>query len=207
MVIVGGGSGTRFGSDKLMADLGGRPLIQVTVENVVPHVDSCVLVVRAEAIDRYAGLGLGVTVVAGGTTRTESEINGLKAVDKDIDMIGIHDAARPNLAPTLIDDLFATAVRLGGAAPVIGASEVLVERANLTSVRNLRRVQTPQVFKAGILRDAYLMASAAGFQGHDTIDVVQKYTDAEVGAVAGEPTNVKVTYPADLEALRELFRT
>lgn len=202
MIIVGGGSSSRFGSDKLLADVNGRPLITVTVDRVVPHVERCVLVVRPEMVERISALGLPISVVAGGSTRTLSEMAGLAAIGDTVELVGIHDAARPLVSAKLIDTLFETAEQVGGAVPVISADDLILDRRTHTSVTDLRRAQTPQVFRSEVLLAAYASAARAGFDGHDTVEVVERFSDIEIGAVPGHPSNIKVTYPSDIEEVR-----
>ncbi len=206
MVVVGGGSSVRFGTDKLLADLDGRPLVQVTVERVVPSVDHVVLVVREEIRETVARLDLGVTIVSGGSTRTRSEFAGLGVLDSATELVGIHDAARPNIRPELIDELFRQAATIGGALPMLELSETLVSKSELAPRTDLRGAQTPQVFRAGPLIASYELARQAGFEGHDTAEVVMEFSSLEVAWVPGDEDNIKVTYPADLDRLRELSR-
>lgn len=207
MVIVGGGSSTRFGSDKLMADVGGHPLVAVTVERIAPHVDRCVLVVRSDMVDRVAGLGLQVSVTAGGPTRTSSEMAGLEVVGDEFDLVGVHDAARPLVSANLIDSLFDLANEYGGAVPVVDSDELILERSTHSPVHDLKRAQTPQVFRTGPLFSAYAKAAKAGLEAHDTAEVVQHFEDILIAAVPGDPRNLKVTFPADLDTVREAVRT
>jgi len=198
MVIVAAGMGSRFENDKMMTPVDGRPLVSITVERIRPHVSQCVLVCRADQLDLISELDLGVTVAVGGPTRTTSEIAGLKELRRKPELIGVHDGARPNLTPPLIEELFQTARVVGGAVPVIEPSTMLVNSETLNPLDNAVAVQTPQVFRARELLDAYQRAEAEGVVGHDTLEIVQKYTTLEVAAVEGSPTNIKVTYPTDL---------
>lgn len=202
MIIVAGGSSSRFGSDKLMSDVAGRPLITYTIDavrRVVPH---CVLVARRDQVRQLRELDLGVEVVPGGETRTASEAAGLAVVGSS-ELIGIHDGARPAVSAVLIERLFDVAAERGGAVPGLPPSRPLVDRASLAAVTGAIRVQTPQVFWGPELRDAYLAASSAGFTGHDTADVVRKFTNLEIEVVPGDEGNIKITYPEDLERFRD----
>ena len=206
MVIVAGGSSTRFGSDKLMADVEGRPLISHTVEAVRDHVSRIVIACRPDLIDSITGLHPSVTVAPGGETRTLSEMAGLAALGEEYDLIGIHDAARPILPGILVDRLFRMAALRGGAIPVLEPDGLLIGRASLRAAPGVLRAQTPQVFRGAELMAAYSRAAQTGFEGLDTADVVQEFSDIIVVAMPGDPTNVKVTYPADLDLVRERVR-
>lgn len=198
MVVVGGGSSTRFGSDKLLSEVAGRPLIVHTIEAVSAHVDRCVVVVRAEVVERVGSLLPQTVVTPGGATRTSSEMAGLTALGGDFDLIGVHDAARPAPTADLIERLFTTADSTGGAVPVIEPESMILDRSTHRPVSGLTRAQTPQVFRAAALMTAYVRAAQSGFEGQDTAAVVMEYTDLVVAAVPGETSNLKVTYREDL---------
>ena len=204
MIIVAGGASTRFGSDKLMFEVAGRPLIAHTVEMIRSVVDRCVLVVRSELVDPLQEAGLGVDVVPGGPTRTGSEIAGLRALGSTA-LIGIHDGARPNPRPSMVSTLFEAAAMHGGAVPSLSPGKPLLRRDTLAVVGAAVTVQTPQVFWGSELRDAYRAVEGARFECHDTADVVHQFTNLEIAVVTGDPDNIKVTYPEDLERLLPLL--
>lgn len=202
MVVVGGGSSTRFGTDKLMADIGGRPLIQHTIEAVLHHVDVCVVVCRPEISETIARMAADVILTTGGATRTSSEMAGLAAIGREVDLIGIHDAARPVLGSKTIDRLFEAAHDVGGAVPLVAYDRLILDKRTHQPLPAIHGAQTPQVFRAPELMAAYVRAAQAGFEGHDTVEVVQRFSDVRIVSVEGDPDNVKVTYPRDLETVR-----
>lgn len=206
MIIVGGGSSTRFGSDKLLAEVAGRPLISHTIDAVADLVDTCVVVCRPETIDEVAGMRGDIVVVAGGSTRTSSEMAGLAALGGEKDLIGIHDAARPAVDAALVERLFTLAAEVGGAVPVVEPEKVILDRKTHRPVAALRRAQTPQVFRGPELLPAYVRAAQAGFEAHDTVEVMQRFSDVTIVALAGDPANVKVTFPEDLDLVVETIR-
>ncbi len=206
MIIVAGGASSRFGGDKLMTAIEGRPLVMHTVAAASRYVDQCVLVCRDDQVETLRDLASEVEVVAGGETRTASEMAGLSAIGPEIDLIGIHDGARPLVSPELIATLFAAAADTGGAVPVLPAVGPIVSRVDLRAVPAVV-AQTPQVFQARPLAEAYRIAEAQGFQGHDTADVVLAFSDVVIAAVAGDPSNIKVTFPADLETVTRALAT
>ncbi len=199
MVVVGGGSSTRFGSDKLMVEVAGEPLIAHTLDAVVAHVDTCVVVCRAEIVATVAELRPDVIVTRGGATRTSSEISGLAALDSEYDLIGIHDAARPIVPASTIDRLFRVAEQSGGAVPLLPVEPLVLDKETHEPLTNLWTAQTPQVLQGPELIAAYERAASAGFEGHDTIAVVERFSHLTVVGVEGDPDNVKITYPSDLE--------
>ena len=198
MIVVAAGSSSRFDGDKMLTMVGGVALVAMTVVRVSPLVDQCVLVCRADQIDQLKGLALAAVIVPGGPTRTDSEVAGLSALTGDPDLIGIHDGARPNVSPALIERLFEQAALVGGAVPVVPPSAVLIDGDTHASMSDLMAAQTPQVFRGPGLVECYRMASMEGFLGHDTHEVVSRYGSLEVAAVPGEGTNIKVTRLSDL---------
>jgi len=202
MIIVAGGDSSRFDGDKLMTPIAGQPLVLHTVATVAGLVDICVLVCREDQADALAGVLPGVTVVPGGPTRTQSEMAGLAALPDEVELIGIHDGARPLVSPALIGLLFETAAEVGGAVPVLQPSRPLVRRSDLRHLPEAAVAQTPQVFRGPALQTAYRAAAARGFEGHDTADVVRAFSSLAVAAVDGDPGNIKVTYQSDLDIVR-----
>lgn len=198
MIIVAGGSASRFGSDKLMADVAGRPLIAWTINTILPLVDECVLVTREDQLGSLGAMFPDVTMVVGGQSRTESEMAGIRAVSNSA-LIGIHDGARPAISPDLITTLFEVAALKGGAIPGIAPDGPVIGRGDLVEIPRVRKVQTPQIFWGPELRSAYRAAAESGFVGDDTADVAHNFSYLEISVVAGDPANVKVTLPADLE--------
>lgn len=202
MVVVGGGASTRFGRDKLMIEIDGRTLLEHTIDAVIDHVDVCVVVCREEIVPKVLENRPEVVVAAGGTTRTRSEISGVFAVDLEVDLVGIHDAARPLVSDATIEELFDTAQREGGAVPLLEYRRILVDRETLAPIPGVHGAQTPQVFRTPELMPAYSRAREDGFEGHDTVEVIQTYSDVRIIGVPGDPANLKVTYPEDLREIR-----
>jgi 2-C-methyl-D-erythritol 4-phosphate cytidylyltransferase len=198
MIVVGGGSSSRFGRDKLMIEIDGRPLIAHTIDAVIAHVDVCVVVCRREIAGAVSDLRPDVTVTTGGATRTQSEIAGLAAIGGEVDLIGIHDAARPVVSPSMVERLFDTAHAEGGALPLLTYEKLILDRHSRQPIPGLHAAQTPQVFRAPELMAAYTEARRTGYQGHDTVAVLQAFGDLRIVGVPGDPANVKVTYPGDL---------
>jgi 2-C-methyl-D-erythritol 4-phosphate cytidylyltransferase len=151
--------------------------------------------------------------VAGGVTRHQSEVSAIEflapAIEAGaIDLIAIHDGARPFMTFDLLEACIEAAVRFGGAVPGMPPEAPLYRLEEgaavpLASVA-LIRVQTPQVFKARPLLEAYRASLEAGFEGVDTAETMEKFSTVEVAIVPGDERNMKVTFVEDLFRAEEL---
>lgn len=205
MIVVAAGSGSRFGADKLLTQVAGRPLLAHTVAAVRPLVDTCVLVCRGDQMEAVESLDLGVTLAEGGPTRTSSEMAGLRAAGAH-DLIGIHDGARPLVSPGLVERLYQEAARVGGAVPVLRAETLILERRTFRPLDSVGTAQTPQVFRGPELLAAYDTAESEEAVGHDTAEIVALFSSLQVAAVEGELSNIKVTFPDDLDRVADHLR-
>jgi 2-C-methyl-D-erythritol 4-phosphate cytidylyltransferase len=221
IVLLAAGSGRRLGAEtnKVLLPLDGVPVLahSVATAMAVAGAHRIVVVVRPEDHDEIAAklapqLGThDVWLVDGGAERHDSEDRALQALRTDIeageiDVVAIHDTARPLASAKLFASVLATAARDGGAVPVVGASGL----SHLDGSRasgDLVAVQTPQAFAARPLLDAYDAARTAGFAGTDTAACLERFTEVTITAVAGEASNLKVTYPEDLALAAELIRS
>jgi 2-C-methyl-D-erythritol 4-phosphate cytidylyltransferase len=230
VVVLCGGSGSRVGADvnKVYLPLAGRRVVSWSLQWAaqVGEVGTFVLVVRpedaelADEVLRREARGLDVRMVVGGATRHESEDAALvhlaPAVEAgEIDVIALHDGARPLSGPAMFHSVLTTARAVGGAVPAVPAVGVLAVGSDGQPLRRdipgtpsrhrLVRVQTPQAFRAKHLLSAYAAAHAAGYQGTDTASGVQAYSNLMVQTVAGSRQNLKVTYPHDLRVAEQLL--
>ena len=219
IVVLAGGSGSRVGADrnKVLLELAGQTILAYSVRHALGTASIRRLVVVHRPSDRDeiehtlpAVLGLhDVWLVEGGLERHDSEWAALRALAPDIeageiDVVAIHDAARP-LAPTRLFDLVVeTAARVGAAVPCLPAGAL--SRADGSAVSaDLAAVQTPQAFRAPDLLTAYRRADAEGFRGTDTAACLERYADLPVAAVPGERANLKVTFAEDVAAAEKLL--
>lgn len=218
-VVLAAGSGSRVGAEvnKVLLPLDGVPLLVHSVRTVlaVDGVHRIVLVVRPEdraAVEAAVAPHLGahdVWVVDGGAERHDSEWRALTALRGDIeageiDVVAIHDGARPLATPDLWRRVLDTAATEGAAIPVVPAGR-LSHRDGSLAASGAVTVQTPQAFRAAALLDAYTRADAAGFRGTDTAACLAEYGDLPVVGVPSGPGNVKVTWPGDVELAERLL--
>jgi 2-C-methyl-D-erythritol 4-phosphate cytidylyltransferase len=207
VVIVAAGRGARMGADRPKAHLpvGGVPMLRraAAVFAAHPRVGLVVAAVADEAEARAAlgPLAARVTLVRGGAERQDSVRLGLAAIPSAA-LILVHDAARPLVGADLIDRVIAAAAAHGAAVPALQPADTVKEidpggRVVATLPRErLRLAQTPQGFRADLLREAHARAHRDGWRGTDDAALVER-VGATVAVVAGDPANLKITTPLD----------
>jgi 2-C-methyl-D-erythritol 4-phosphate cytidylyltransferase len=220
IVILGAGSGSRVGAgvNKVLLPLLDAPVLAWSVRTAlaVPDVHRVLLVVRSgeeAAVSEAVAPHLGdaeIGIVAGGEARHDSEWSALQALAPEIeagqiDVIAIHDGARPLAEAALFEATIAAAREHGGAIPVV-ARDQLVSRSGESLPPELVGVQTPQAFRATNLLAAYTQADQDRFRGTDTASCLEHYTDLRIAAVPSTPLNLKITFPEDIATAERLAR-
>ena len=223
-VVLAGGSGSRLGAEenKVYLPLAGRRLVSWALQAFadVPVVGPLVLVVRpadrALAEDTvHSEVRSPVELVQGGPTRHQSEWAALchlapRIRAGEVDVVAVHDGARPLAGRRLIETTIGAARVHGAAVPSLPLDDAGVLSAALgvraePADRRLVRVQTPQAFRAAPLLEAYEQAARDGFAGTDTAACVERYGGPPVHCLAGDPRNLKVTYRRDLVLAERLL--
>jgi 2-C-methyl-D-erythritol 4-phosphate cytidylyltransferase len=213
VIIPAAGTGTRFGGQlpKQFHPLAGRPLIQHVVERFMldPNV-SRVIVPVAQVLLASVKNSERVVWVAGGDTRQQSVIRGL-AETGDAELIAVHDAARPLFSEATFHAVIAAAREFGAALPVVPVTDTIhVMNDDAMVVETLDRsmlaaAQTPQCFRADILRDILVRAQLEGIEGTDEAGLAARF-GYTVKAVPGDPRNLKITVPEDLVVAESYLR-
>jgi 2-C-methyl-D-erythritol 4-phosphate cytidylyltransferase len=226
-IVVAGGAGTRFGAPKQFARIGGRPVLEWAVDACRAHSDGVVLVLPPDAAhdaDHGDGPRHGADrVVAGGTTRAASVRCGLAAVPDEAEIVLVHDAARPLAPPALFRAVLAAVGRDGvdGAVPGLPMSDTIKavdETGRVTHTLDratLVAVQTPQAFRAAVLRRAHAAAAgegagatgANGANGATDDAMLVESAGGAVHVVPGDAGNLKITAPADLATAERILAT
>jgi 2-C-methyl-D-erythritol 4-phosphate cytidylyltransferase len=224
-VVLAAGLGTRVGADgnKAYLRIAGRSMVAWSIDTLtqVPEIARTVLVFRrgehelARDTLRRELPSATVEFVEGGVSRHASEFNVMQYLATDIeagsiDVVVIHDAARPAAGPHMFVTALSVAREFGGAIPALPVADVIRTRGvddveSLTDSAALVRVQTPQAFRAGALLEAYRAAAREGFEGTDTSSCVEAFTDIEVRTFRGEQRNLKVTYAPDIAVAEHLL--
>ena len=209
-VIVAAGTASRMGGiDKVMAELGGQPMIRRTVRQFqdCDAISEIVIVTREDLIEPIRKLCLAMpkvtAVVAGGKSRQESVGLGLSALGNKVKLAAVHDGARPLITWQVIDRAVRAANTYGAAAPAIPVKDTIkVVTGGVVKETpdraTLQAVQTPQVFDLDLLRGALTKAELEGAQVTDDCSAVE-LMGMSVKIVEGDERNIKVTTPMDLK--------
>ncbi len=216
VIIAAAGSGERLGGDipKPWRLLNGQSLVERAWRSFCPaslHVERIVLAVDAgylPAALEFASTSLvPLHAVAGGATRTASVRNALREIPDSIEIIAVHDAARPFWPVEIWDNLINTALRIGGSVPAVAVSDTLkrVQGSSLETVdrAGLWAVQTPQVFRADLLRRAHEAGQREGIDATDDAELVRRIGSA-TEVVPSTAANFKITTAADWALAEQL---
>lgn len=213
-IIAAAGSGDRLGANqpKALLQLGDSNLIDLAVELLRPLSDQIIVVAPSthlQSVTEQFETDNAVTVVAGGSSRSISVRNAISALDKNIDFVLIHDAARA-LTPTDVVQRVIDELKRGadGVIPVLPLAdtvkEVLGEKVVRTVDRtSLQRVQTPQGFKTKVIVDAHAAAKRDDVEGTDDASLVERM-GIKVSTVLGDERSFKITTPFDLEVAKKV---
>lgn len=214
-IVAAAGEGRRLGvnSPKAFVRLGNRPMMSysIGVLNAMREIDAIFLSVpdgwekRAERIVSGEGFGK-VRVMAGGVKRADTVARALDHVPPEAAWILVHDGARPFLSAALVRDVLKAARAKSAAAPMLPVTETVkrLRRGAVESVdrEGLVRIQTPQVFRADVLRGALRKKRVGDFTDETTLI---EATGGAVAYVPGDPANVKVTTAEELKFARRVI--
>ena len=215
-VIVAAGSASRMGGiDKVMAELGGEPMIVRTVRTfqTLDAIREIVIVTREDLVmpimELCADMDKVTSVVVGGKTRQESVAMGLAALSGKVQLAAVQDGARPLVTHAVIDRTVRAAHTYGAAAPAVPVKDTIKQVAGgvVTATpdrKTLQAVQTPQVFDISILKAALKKAAEDGAEVTDDCSAVERM-GMRVKIVEGDERNIKVTTPLDLAIARLLL--
>jgi 2-C-methyl-D-erythritol 4-phosphate cytidylyltransferase len=229
VIIPAAGLGTRMAAggpaklSKQFYAIGGVPVLIHTLRRFAESgaVTEMVVALRAPEIPAFQGklrsepFAAKVKLVEGGENRQESVYNALKVVTAgESDVVLVHDAVRPFVEPSVIQNVIAAATKHGAAIAGLPAVDTVkqVERtangAIVTSTIPRERVvmaQTPQGFRYGLLRRAFDDAAVHGYIGTDEASLVERIGH-QVSVVMGSARNIKITTPHDLEVAELFFK-
>ncbi len=216
VILVAGGTGTRMKSKiaKQFMVVADKPVLVHTFEAFQAYDSTCqfILVLHESLSHQWEELQIQYnfklphTVVFGGEERFHSVLNGLNALEDDIELVAIHDAVRPLVSKETIARCFTAAIDSGASIPVIPVADTIRQITNDSSItlprKDLVAVQTPQCFNVHLLKAAY----QAGFNAHFTDDAsVVEHSGHDITLVEGEKTNIKITTKEDLLIAASFF--
>ena len=228
VILPAAGLGTRMSkspektgiSRKQFLDLNGSPVLIHTIRKFMscPSVHEVVVAVRADDLEWTGELiarenfAKPVRLVEGGESRQDSVKNALATLGADTDLVAVHDAVRPFVEVATVENVIAAAAVSGaaivGIVPVDTVKEAHKNKVRATLPReHLVLTQTPQVFRLGLLREAYDKAIEAGFHGTDESSLVERLDNVEVSIVMGSDRNIKITRPTDIALARHILET
>ena len=215
-VIVAAGTASRMGGiDKVMAQLEGEPMILRTVRTfqTCEAIREIVIVTREDLIVPIMSLCKDfekvTAVVAGRSSRQESVQMGLNALSSKVKLVAVQDGARPLVTHAVIDRTVRAAHTYSAAAPAIPVKDtVKVVTGGVVKEtpdrKNLRAVQTPQVFDLDLLKGALKKAKEDEAGVTDDCSAVERL-GMSVKIVEGDERNIKVTTPLDLKIAKLLL--
>lgn len=211
VILPAAGRSSRFRDQnykKPFAPLDGKPVWLHAAERFInrPDVKQTLLVIAAEDKEDFQARFsantalLGIEVVLGGEERTDSVRKALERVKEDIDLVAVHDAARPCIADKWIDSVLEAAERSGAAilaTPIAGTIKRVDRGRSIVetvSREGLWEAQTPQVFRRDLLLSAYARAPAGATDDAQVVEAAGH----QVTVVPGSPMNLKITTKDDL---------
>ncbi|NLW44975.1 MAG: 2-C-methyl-D-erythritol 2,4-cyclodiphosphate synthase [Syntrophomonadaceae bacterium] len=214
VILAAAGQGKRMGSrvNKVLLGLAGQPVIKYSLDvfEMLPDVEEIIVVahplevsvIEQDIVERF-GYRKVRQVVPGGRERQDSVWAGLNAMSDNLNLVAVHDGARPLVSPELAQRVIETARIFGAACPGVPCKDTLKKvgadgRVEATLDRSqLYQIQTPQVFEVSGLKEAYRQAFSRGFLGTDDAVVYEKFC-GPVQVVEGDYRNLKITTADDM---------
>lgn len=196
--------------NKLFMEVCGTPVILLTLRALQssPVIDEIIIPTREDMIEEIKKLCLdnGITkvkkIICGGSTRTESVLNGVLAAKGKFDLIAIHDAARPFITLDIIEKTVTAAANYGAAAPAVPVKDTIKEAFGGIIKQTVPRetlfaVQTPQIFDSDLITGALIKAQRDDLSITDDCSAAEAI-GAKVFLTEGDYFNIKITTPEDL---------
>ncbi|HEX7065261.1 MAG TPA: 2-C-methyl-D-erythritol 4-phosphate cytidylyltransferase [Bacillales bacterium] len=225
-ILLASGEGERAGYHlpKQFIKIAGKTLIEHTIEvfEKNPRVDDVIIIINPLYTSLMEDILLRndyrkvQKVLQGGKSRRESSYIGLQAINDDNDKVLIHDAVRPFLRNEIIDDCIDALDSYDSVDVAIPSPDTIIEvneESRITGIpqrERLRRGQTPQGFRTGVIKKAHEMAMASENEmAHITDDcgLILKFDLGPIYVVQGEERNIKITYPEDIFLADKIFQT
>lgn len=218
-VIVAAGSASRMqGTDKIFAELLGKPAIFYTISAFqrCERIQEIIVVTRENLIEpvselcRIEQLFKVKKIVSGGFSRPQSVSLGLNQVSRNVELVAVHDGARPLVTLEIIERTIRAAESFHAAAPAVPVKDTIKKAENHIVVETPERsklfaIQTPQVFDFDLLRGALQQAMEKGLQITDDCSAVEAL-GMSVYLTEGQDENIKITTPIDLVLAESILK-
>lgn len=221
-ILLAGGVGKRVGEDlpKQFLSILGKPIIFYSLEvfDRCSEIDSIYLVLPDEKINFFKEellpkfpISKLKKIVSGGETRQNSTFNGFQAIPKEVEIVVVHDVARPFVRNEMIRKSILVAREVGSAIVASPATDTIKEvdenrRVQKTLDRKkLFQVQTPQTFRYSLLKKAFEASFSDNFQATDEAALVERIGEP-VQVIESDSTNLKITTPSDLILAESLLK-
>lgn len=207
-IIAAGGNSVRYGANKLFQKLETTNIIMESIKNFVANdrISRIIIAIKSENVDEmlhffdfYQIPSKKIKYAQSGPSRSESVQNAFISLEDDCDFVLVHDAARPFVSASLIDNVIDAALKNGAAVPCIPMVDSLIcaDAYPMSQRREtFRIVQTPQCFECEKLKTAYSLRTR---DFSDDLGVYETYVGGDVTLVDGDIKNVKVTTPNDVK--------
>ena len=223
-VLLAGGVGARVGLDipKQLIKIAGRPIMEHTLATLDAHPDVHEIVIMmapghldaVHAIIRSGGYQKVTHVLEGADTRSDTTRRALRSLGDEDCKVLFHDAVRPLLSPRIVTDCFAALDSYSAVDVAIPSADTIIRVGEDNTIQDipprssLRRGQTPQAFRASVIKAAYAKADLdPNFEATDDCTVVLRYLpDVPIWVVPGDERNMKVTEPIDVYLADKLFQ-
>jgi len=222
-IILSGGTGQRTGLDvhKQFIKIAGKTIIEHTIDVFEKHtqVDEIFIITHVSNRKQLESFILKndyrkiTKILNGGNSRRESSSIGVNAIKENDSVVLIHDAVRPFLSPVIIDSCLEALKKHEAIDVAIPSSDTIINVGqsgmihSIPTRSSMLRGQTPQGFKAGVIKKAHaLAAQEKEISVTDDCGLIVKYGLSDVFVVQGEEKNIKITYPLDIYIADKLFQ-
>ncbi|MDR1774577.1 MAG: 2-C-methyl-D-erythritol 4-phosphate cytidylyltransferase, partial [Clostridioides sp.] len=217
-IIVAAGSGKRMNLDinKQFIKLQGKEIIAITISKFYnnPDISEIIVCIKEEEKDIFDSIFKkynfkNIKIAFGGKERQDTINNGLNLLDKNSEIVLIHDGARPFVSEKIIKDTILSCMENKAvivAVPVKDTIKIVQNgEIQITPNRaNIWAAQTPQVFQKEIITNAYKKAYNDNFYGTDDSSLVERI-GYKVKIVSGNYDNIKITSPEDLSIAESIL--
>jgi 2-C-methyl-D-erythritol 4-phosphate cytidylyltransferase len=219
VILPAAGTSARFGADrdKLLEPIGDLSVIARSVHVFLDRRDVAQVIIPTRRPDLLAPelpRDQRLNFCLGGSSRAESVRSGLEGIHGDLQWIAVHDAARPLISQQLIDQTLAAALEHGAAVPALPVALTIKQAAAPLPARVVKTVprqdlwamQTPQIVRKQDLIEAFARCPIPLDQVTDDVQLLE-LIGKDVWLIEGDPRNLKITTPLDLEIARALLRS